>query len=292
MPETDEFFVTLPSNVKSDSSTINTSANFRTTLPECINLSGDWLVALVEISYMHSFNNLHDKPTGSNEIKFTNRSDVEFTATVQPGFYSSINDLLDAIANAIKHATPTKVPTQVEMQQDNIPDNIEMIDTRIKSVPFFTFDWYLKKITLSYSAQHVKTVTISEQLKYILGFDLEYGKNHIRMIRSREDAIIHVVAKHPTDLFNGQYSIFVYCDIIENQIVGNVRAPLLQIVPIKGIHNEVTTHSFLTPHYVPVLKKTFDTIQISIKNDENSFVLFEYGKTIVKLHFKRNKNFF
>lgn len=100
-----------------------------------------------------------------------------------------------------------------------------------------------------------KTVTISEQLKYILGFDSIFGKNKTRMIKSTEDAIMEVGANHPTDLFYGQYSIFVYCDLIENQIVGNIRAPLLQIVPIKGVHNEVTTHSFLTSHYVTVLEK-------------------------------------
>ena len=47
-------------------------------------------------------------------------------------------------------------------------------------------------------------------------------------------------------------SIYVYCDIIKPQIVGNKTVPLLDIVWGEGKGKRETTHSSENLHYVPV----------------------------------------
>ena len=83
--------------------------------------------------------------------------------------------------------------------------------------------------------------------------------------------------------------MFVYCDILENQIVGNALVPLLRVVPIDGKHDDVVVKSYDFPHYVPVSKQEFNTIEINIKDDADRIIPFRYGKVVVKLHFRRRK---
>ncbi len=46
---------------------------------------------------------------------------------------------------------------------------------------------------------------------------------------------------------------------------------------------------FYLSHYVPVVAKEVDRIQIDIKDDSNLSVPFQFGKTVVKLHFRKKR---
>jgi hypothetical protein len=121
---------------------------------------------------------------------------------------------------------------------------------------------------------------LSPLLQYILGFeksDLIFGDDDT------------ISAAYPPDLRAGVDSLFVYCDIVEPQIVGARREQLLRIIPIKGAYAEIVHHDFISPHYVPVLNKQFGSIDISIKTDQNMPVAFRFGKTVAKLHFRKKR---
>ena len=75
--------------------------------------------------------------------------------------------------------------------------------------------------------------------------------------------------------------LYIYCDILKPQIVGNIVAPLLQIVSIQGAYTKTVNRLYITPYYVPVLKKSFASIEINIKDDQGQPIKFEYGKSIV-----------
>lgn len=94
-------------------------------------------------------------------------------------------------------------------------------------------------------------------------------------------------AQYPFDLRAGIDSLYIYCDIILPQLVGNTREQLLRIVAVTGEFGEIIDSVFVSPHYVPVLKKQFSTVDISIKTDRNRPIAFQFGKTIVKLHFRK-----
>ena len=80
--------------------------------------------------------------------------------------------------------------------------------------------------------------------------------------------------------------IYVYCDLVEPQIVGDVQASLLKIVKVDGKDGEMINVHYSRPYYVPVIRQHFQTIQIDIRLHSGEFVPFERDKVIMVLHFR------
>lgn len=80
--------------------------------------------------------------------------------------------------------------------------------------------------------------------------------------------------------------IYVYCDLIEPQIVGDVQAPLLKIVKVEGKDGDVVNAHFVRPHYVPINRQHFQTIHVETRLNSGELVPFESGKVFLVLHFR------
>lgn len=80
--------------------------------------------------------------------------------------------------------------------------------------------------------------------------------------------------------------IYVYCDLVEPQIVGDVQAPLLKIVKVEGKDGEVVNAIYVRPRYVPVIRRHFQTIEIVLRLHSGELVPFERGRVIAVLHFR------
>ena len=86
-------------------------------------------------------------------------------------------------------------------------------------------------------------------------------------------------------------TLYVYCNILEHVIVGDTTAPLLRIVDVETDSENTTNRMHKNIHtqlFVPVQKKSFDTIEISIMTDEGKPVPFSTGKSHVVLEFKKS----
>ena len=62
-------------------------------------------------------------------------------------------------------------------------------------------------------------------------------------------------AKRAVDLDHGFHDVYVYCDIIQSQYVGDALVPLLRIVPVEWKDGERISGSFIRPQYLPVSRK-------------------------------------
>ena len=85
-------------------------------------------------------------------------------------------------------------------------------------------------------------------------------------------------------------NMFVYCDIVTDQYVGDVMAPLLDLVPVKhAAPDERMQYSLIPPAYLEVAKKFADTIHVEIRDDKGALVPFDdtKGAVVVRLHFRR-----
>lgn len=80
--------------------------------------------------------------------------------------------------------------------------------------------------------------------------------------------------------------IYVYCDLVEPQIVGDVQAPLLKIVKVEGKDGEMINAHYPRPYYLPVMRQHFQSIEIDIRLHSGDFVPFERGKVYLVLHFR------
>lgn len=91
------------------------------------------------------------------------------------------------------------------------------------------------------------------------------------------------------DIKAGFYTLYVYTDIVQHQFVGDSFVQLLRTVEISGKNNEIITHSYTRPDYIPVCKQHIDSIAISICTDQAKPVRFTFGKSILRLHFRPRK---
>jgi hypothetical protein len=120
-------------------------------------------------------------------------------------------------------------------------------------------------------------------LKHSKGVDVENRENGSRLVYDG-DKIIPPLCM---DLERGLHTFFVYCDLLEHQLVGDAHVPLLRSIAVSGKSGEVIAKSFDNIHYVGLSRSTFQDIHIHITDDTGVRVPFEQGRVIVKLHFRR-----
>ena len=159
------------------------------------------------------------------------------------------------------------------MIERNLKDGGSIVDTK------FTYDATSRKISVHVGADNV--VTLSSDLASIMGVSPR------EMTFSEERKHKGKVAVDPNRGFN---SLYVYCDAAEAIPGGDIKAPLLRVVDAAGNFEDTIHRLYMTPQYVPVSKKEFNTVEIDIRDDTYRPVPFEFGKVITTLHFRRSGN--
>ena len=98
-----------------------------------------------------------------------------------------------------------------------------------------------------------------------------------------------VTGMYKADIDRGFHALYVYCNICEPQIVGDVYAPLLRTVAIKGKRHDHTTMTYNQPHYISIATREISEIEIDIREDSGKKVSLTSGKVVCKLHFRQNE---
>lgn len=252
------FYLTLLSNGSMEYFPENKTSNFCVKLPKTIKLEGQWAVGLVEFQYpctmltVQEHNNiiyLEKRLTIDGEQS----SDVTtFKARIKATNYENIDHILTALNEN------TLLKDEVEFKYDKLANNISV----------FSKNDSILQLRLS--------PTLCLQLGY------QPYRN-----------ILHTIGCYPVNLSLGLPSqLFVYCDIVEPQVVGDVMTSLLRITPLdtsQYIYGTYKMCTFTPAHYLPVLRREFDTIEILINSSTGHKIPFEFGTACVKLHFKRLK---
>ena len=86
-------------------------------------------------------------------------------------------------------------------------------------------------------------------------------------------------------------TIYLYCDVVEPQVVGDVNAQLLQTVPVEGTFGKTVIKTFINTQYVPIRTKSFGNVEILLRTDTGEPVPFERGKVVTTLHFRQHGYF-
>ena len=252
-----DFYLTLPSNNSMGYYPENTLAQFTSRLPDVINLSGDWEVGLVEIQYPHNWFNV---PIRKRQRTFTLRSSatndpngglVRRSFFIRAGYYPHIYDLLSEI-------------------QRKTNESLADLGNAIQ----LDYDAITHRISVSFSKPC--SMGLPMHIRKILG-----------LTRGSWDATNPnggVVSD--LDLVD---SLFVYCDVLEPRVVGDSQVPLLRIIPVEGVNGELVTRIYKNVLYVRLQRKTFQTIEINIRDRAGANVPFEAGTLNVTLHFRQRK---
>ena len=101
-----------------------------------------------------------------------------------------------------------------------------------------------------------------------------------------------IISNEPASLLRGiPDKLFVYCDICEPYIIGDVQSPLLRIVA-HDVRKDYAFASTRIKHFSPAqyvgLRQTcFRTIEIDIRDELGKSIPFEFGTLTVTMHFRR-----
>ena len=101
----DSFTKELVSNASGEIFTDNTLNSFTNLLPDQVNLEGQWEVAFSEISYPSVYQNITE-----GKFKFFDKKLSKSTSTysIEPGLYTSITDIVEAMNTLIQEKQPQR----------------------------------------------------------------------------------------------------------------------------------------------------------------------------------------
>lgn len=256
-----QFFIVLPSNSSMDLYPNNKTSSFKVNLSNALMLdSTKWEVALSEIQFQHTWYNIRDgKNIIFKELKHVPHEKktvgIRTKITIPPGHYSSVDDIL------------------TELDKNDYTQKMRRIDYQFNALSRRTLITLPKQSNLDMNGSDIGRC---------LGFDEKTMLNNVR-----SDKETSVVSYSIATTENMYKSIYVYMDIIENQYVGDVKVPLLRVIPINSSYGDVSCVKYDKPHFISLNRSNIQTIEVNLMDDAGEFISFEAGKAIVTLVFRR-----
>jgi hypothetical protein len=268
------FYMTLPSNASINSHPENTAAQFRTTLAQPVEVTGDWEVALTEIYLPNNWFNITQ-----NECWFEVNNE---RFVIPEGLYPSVKSVMNKMVQLLREKQQFSVAESKEFNRalnDTIINNLRQ---RTRIVLSYVKPW--KRI--AFIIPNELEMTMSVSLMKILGFQ-SFEK---RVETSAAPSSVIMLAQDEPELLLKSFMMYVYCDLVEPGLVGDTKVPLLRVVNVNKHLFEISSRIYTSPIYVPLQKKSFGTVEVNIMTDTGDPMPFASGKSVVVLHFRRTSN--
>ena len=193
------FTIELVSNASSELFRDFTLSSFNNFLPDQVNLEGQWEVAFSEISYPSLYQNVTDEKFPFYDAIFS-RTTTAYS--LEHGLYSSVPNIVEAV--------------NLLMQERNKHNEI-CITVKVSR--------RTQKIELSLSGDDSSLVIFSTDLGIIFGGDFGDDKGILMRGKGPHEP------KFAYD-FVRIHSLLIYIDIVEYNIAGDTKAPLLRCFPL------------------------------------------------------------
>ena len=133
--------------------------------------------------------------------------------------------------------------------------------------------------------EEIISVLMSDELAYLLGF-----VNHPTKEESHNDSKHYktgslVFSSKTTQWWD--FLLFLYCDLIEYQSIGNLKAPLLRIMPAdENDTSQVKTIQFEHLYYYRITKDVISHIVPEIRSEFGRMIQFKYVDSLYVFHFR------
>lgn len=307
----EKFYLVLPSNSSMKLYPENTLANFKVSLsqPIMLNDPDKWEVGLAEIRFPNSWYNIDEgKNYFEKDIINPTKEEVSGMFTNEKGNIEMIARLDDNEKTEV--ASPVNLPlSSAASIEASEPPKKKTKDWQLISLVYRT------RITLPAghydSAKDIINPLNKSQKGIFRPFHFEYDsvtkrtkvdlKNNC-VIRWQNSDIARCLGFFPNGVIKKEgktisptlssvqdtiSSIYVYTDIIENQHAGDVKVPLLRIIPVTQPNGKVCYEKYDKPYFFPVNRGHIEKISINIRDDTGELVPFQSGKVVVTLLFKR-----
>lgn len=137
---------------------------------------------------------------------------------------------------------------------------------------------HYNKTTLKVKA----TLTPHTRLKLSAALAEIFGFEPTKFTAPNSD--LNVTGNLVADLNSPFSLLYVYSDIVDPQLVGDIHAPLLR-VKVTGHAGDMVSSLYDPPHYSPLSRKNFQTVVTDVSPTRH-LIPFERGETIVEPHFR------
>ena len=260
----DSFTIKLVSNASGELFPDNTLSSFTNFLPEQVNLEGQWEV---EISYPSMYQNITE-----GIFKFSDEKHSKSTSTysIEPGLYTSITDIVEVMNTLFQERNnhnETCIAVKVSRRTQNV---LIMLANDSSDLVFCSTD-----------------------LGHIYGNNVgnEFGVLMIGKGPHEPEFAYDIVRIH---------SLMIYSHIVEYNIVGDTKTPLLRCFPftskLKG--GEIITTgqymnypTFSNLQFRPLLENSFHSIHIDLRDPSGEKIPFlSVGITRFVLMFRKASN--
>ena len=273
--------ISLVSNSSMNFFPDNTSSHFSCQFPEELYYNDAiYEIALVSFQCNKSWYSLRDDEVYSIDFFIGNPNYTE-DEIKSAEHNSTIMQLIDKIV----------IPSGVYENESELVEKLKKIYTE-ESIFRFEYDSMTKKITIEIlgTENYWYKICMSKDLARKLGFQ-NYPVDSEDHIYVHSKANQTITAKHTVRL-NELDQIFVTCDLAENlHIVGDIKTPLLHIIPVSGKFNDIINFEPKTLIWLPLKKNSFTTSEVYITDAQGRNVPFSSGISIVRVNIRR-KNLF
>ena len=260
----DSFTIELVSNASGEVFPDNTLSSFANFLPEQVNLEGKWEVAISEMSYPSMYQNITE---GYFEFFDEKLSKSTSTYNLEPGLYTSITDIVEAMNTLIQERNnhnETCITVKVSRRRQKI---VIMLANDTSGLSFCSTD-----------------------LGLIFGNNVG---NHFGVLMKgtgpHEPQFAYDIVRI--------HSLMFYSDLVEYNIVGHTKGPLLRCFPfiskLKG-GDIITTgqclnyQTFSNLQFRPLLTNSFHNIHIDLRDISGEKIPFvSVGITQLVLMFRK-----
>jgi hypothetical protein len=222
-----------------------------TSLPERFHLDGEYEVGLSEIVYPHTWFNVREEEYWIGAYNL--RTNELIKTYVKSGYYCDG----ESFAASLTHQMTRSF--------------VDLPEISVK----FSFVRHVDRIRMQIRNSKEHIVVLSWELMEFLGFT--------EKVIAKKEA--DLVGSNAFDVNRGRKLLYVYCDVASQSVVGDDRASLLRVCNVSGKHGGVVHVTYEQPHYVPVGRRDFDAIKITINNELGDSIPFKF----VTLHFRRGR---
>jgi hypothetical protein len=285
------FYATLLINVSSIYNE-NTQSNFTTDFLTPLYFSTPYKVCLEEVT----FRDYMSYSIGSIRVKF--QGDILFRPL---NLYAFDNEPLEHLVKRLNFEiveyftklaylsdhfinTVDKIDPYAESAQERVKKEWEKVEFNPQNYKTKYNEVTLKCPQFKPNESHTNDVTIHIPSGTQVEFT-DYSKSLFNVVNTLTEDHSFLFSSELLNFFD---YLMIYCDIIEQQYVGDTCAQLLGTVTKTSSFNTTLEKSFVNPHYLNVNKTYINSININIRDPTGSLVRFEnkLSKVLIKLHFK------
>ena len=252
--------IELVSNASFDVYPENSLSAFSNLLSDSIELSGQWEVALAEITYPSLYNNITD-----GEFTFVyqrvgpdNKLWDHEKMQLPTGMYNSLDDIIQKIREASSKIRP-KRKMSLKAKVINMSGLVELTLDKDQALIVDSDD-----LSSILGIPRLQPIPFGHPTKYVGKFPVDFVRIH---------------------------SVMVYADIVEYDIVGDTKAPLLRSFPFK--HNThanptMSSTSFDQLQFRKLSRHNFHSIRIELRTPTGELIPFKaIGTTRIVLIFRK-----